>query len=86
MANHKSTKKRALQTIKKSIANKARLADVRTTIKAVRAQITAKNKDAALKQLNTAKAKLAKLAAKSIIKKNAAARTTSRLSTQIGAL
>lgn len=86
MANHKSAKKRAKQTIVKTARNKAQTSEVRSAVKKIRAAILANDKEAATKLLPETQGLLRKLAKKGIIKKNTAARRTGRISRQIARL
>ncbi|NOT78324.1 MAG: 30S ribosomal protein S20 [Bacteriovoracaceae bacterium] len=86
MANHKSSEKRAKQDIKKNLVNKVNESKTKTAVKKVRDAITASDKKAAAATLVTAQAELRKLAKTGVIKKNTAARRTSRLATQINNL
>ena len=83
MANHKSAKKRARQTIVRTDRNKSRRSEVRTLVKNLRAAIVEKNKDVATKLLTTAQSKIAKLAKKGVLKAKNAARKISRLTEQV---
>ncbi|MFN8370518.1 MAG: 30S ribosomal protein S20 [Bacteriovoracaceae bacterium] len=83
MANHKSAKKRAKQTIVKTEQNKARNSEVKSAIKDLRVAIEKKDKAAALKLLPEVQSLLAKLAQTSAINKLNAARRTSRLSERV---
>ncbi len=86
MANHKSSEKRAKQDIKKNLVNKINESKTKTAVKKVRDAITASDKKAASAALATAQAELRKLAKTGVIKKNTAARRTSRLATQLNNL
>ena len=86
MANHKSAKKRARQTIVKTEQNKAQTSQVKSSVKAVRLAISTNDKEKAKGLVVEAQKLLAKLAQKGVIKKNTAARKTSRLYRQIGRL
>lgn len=86
MANHKSAEKRIRQTAKRNFTNRWKTSRVRTEIKKLRTAIDAKDKDAALKLLPAVQALLAKLAKTSALKKQTAARKTSRLASQVAKL
>lgn len=86
MANHKSSVKRAKQTIKKALINKRRRGNVRTTIKALRAAIAEKNKETAEKLYPVAQSLLAAIGQTSAMEKKKASRTTSRLKSQVNQL
>lgn len=79
MANHKSSEKRARQTIKKREINKIKKSATKTEIKKLRDLVAQKNSDAAKKQLLVVQSKLAKLGKSSAVHKNYTARMTSRL-------
>ncbi len=83
MANHKSAKKRAKQTIVKTEQNKARKGEVKSAIKDLRAAIAKKDKAAAVKLLPGVQSLLAKLAQTSAINKPNASRKTSRLAESV---
>jgi len=86
LANHKSAKKRARQTIKRTLNNKVKHSKTKTALKAIRAAISGKEKTKAQELLPSVQALLSKLAHTGFIKPNKAARTTSRLSTQVHSL
>ncbi len=86
MANHKSSEKRAKQDIKKNLVNKVNESKTKTAVKKVRDALTASDKKTASLALVTAQAELRKLAKTGVIKKNTAARKTSRLALQINNL
>lgn len=78
MANHKSAKKRAIQSEKKRMRNMAVKTKMKNAIKAVR---TAKEENAenSMDILNQAKSVIAISAKKGVIKKQTASRKISRL-------
>ena len=86
MANHKSAKKRVRQTLLRTEKNKMHKSQMRTVVKQIREAIKKKDKDTAVKLLPSIQKVLAKLSQKGIMKKNAAARRTSRLASQISRL
>ncbi len=86
MANHKSAKKRARQTITRTARNKADRSEVRSAIKKIRAAISENNKEAAKELLPKTQGLLRKLAKKGVIKVKNASRITSRLHTQTNSL
>jgi len=86
VANHKSAEKRVRQTKIKTLRNKVRTTKARSAIKSIRAAIQTNDKDGAVKLLPLVQEKLAILAKTGVIKKNNAARKTSRLAKQINAL
>lgn len=86
MANHKSAKKRAKQTIKKTAVNKARRTSSKSIVKKIRIAIEEGNKALATELLPKAQSVLGKLAKVGVFKDNKAARVTSRLASQISKL
>jgi small subunit ribosomal protein S20 len=77
---HKSAQKRARQTVKRTERNKFYKAKIRTAVKNV---LSAKDKETALSQLNTAVSMLDKVSSKGIMHKNAAANKKSRLTRHV---
>lgn len=86
MANHKSAKKRIKQTEKRRFNNKWKTSRLRTEIKKLRSFIAEEKKEDALKQFPLVQSLLNKLAKSSALKKNTAARKTSRLASQVSKL
>jgi len=86
VANHKSAEKRARQTIKKTLINKEKTSATKTAVKKVRLAIAAGNKKEAAQFMPTAQKQLDILSKTGIVKANTAARTVSRLSSQIAKL
>ncbi len=86
MANHKSSEKRAKQTVKKNTRNKLQKSVFKTVQKKVLAAIAEGKKAEALGLLKTLQSAASKLASKGIIKKENAARKTSRLTSQVNKL
>ena len=84
MANHKSAEKRNRQNIKKNERNRTAKAAIRTAIK--KARVASESKDPTAKELaRKAESLLAKAAAKGILNKKTARRTTSRVSAKVAA-
>lgn len=83
MANHASSKKRARQTPRKTAVNKNRLSRIRTYIKKVEKALADNDTDLAQEALKQAQPQIDRGVAKGILKKNAAARKMSRLSSRI---
>lgn len=83
MANHKSAKKRARQTVGKTLRNKSRRTEVRSVIKKLRSSIESKEKEAASTLLTKAQSLLGKLKSAGILKAKTASRITSRLTSQV---
>lgn len=86
MANHKSAKKRIRQSETRRVNNKWKTSRIRTEIKKLRAFITDSNKEEASKHLVVVQSLLAKLAKSSALRKDTAARKTSRLASQVSKL
>ncbi len=86
MANHKSAKKRIRQNEKRRVNNKWKVSRFRTELKKLRTFIAEENKDEAVKQFPIVQTLLAKLAKSPIIRKDTAARKTSRLASQVSKL
>ncbi len=86
MANHKSAKKRIRQTETRRVNNKWKVSRLRTEVKKLKNFITEANKEEALKQFPVVQALFAKLAKGSAIRKDTAARKTSRLASQVSKL
>ena len=86
MATHKSAKKRARQTIKKTEQNKVQRSIFKTVQKKLRTAISEGNKEEATKLLPEYQANAARLNTKGVLKKNTAARKTSRLTSQVNKL
>ncbi|MCO4792128.1 MAG: 30S ribosomal protein S20 [Bacteriovoracaceae bacterium] len=83
MPHHKSAKKRVRQTERRTELNRSLKTRTKTVLKAIRTSILESKKEDALKTLPLVQSYLARLAKKGIIKNNTAARTTSRLTSQI---
>lgn len=86
MANHKSSEKRAKQTIKKRETNKVKKSATRTEIKKLKEFVAKKDTTAAQKQLVLVQSKLSKLGKSSAVHKNYSARITSRLSNLVNGI
>ncbi|MDD4615619.1 MAG: 30S ribosomal protein S20 [Alphaproteobacteria bacterium] len=78
MANHKSAKKRARQTVKRNETNRSRRSAIRTLSKEAETAATAGDSAASVKALRRAESALSKDAGKTLHWKTAA-RKTSRL-------
>tara|TARA_B110000495_G_C22626758_1_gene373090 strand:- start:165 stop:437 length:273 start_codon:yes stop_codon:yes gene_type:complete len=83
MANHKSSKKRARQTIKKNEVNSQVLTRLKTSINKFTDLIKEKNKDELDKSLSFINSSLAKASKKGLIKKEYVSRKLSSLSKKI---
>lgn len=86
MANHKSSKKRAKQTVTRTLRNKVKTSESRTVLKAIRNAIQASNKEEANALLPKVQGLLGSMVSKGLVKKNNAARRTSRLAQQVKSL
>lgn len=80
MANHKSAIKRHKQSLVHAARNRAMKTRVKNVVKAVRAALQEKNKEAAAAALITATSILSKAASKGVIHSRNASRRISRLS------
>lgn len=86
MANHKSAKKRARQTITKTERNKTKKSESRTMLKSIREAISKKDKEKALELLPKTQRLFDRLTQKGVAKPKNSARKVSRLTTQVGKL
>jgi small subunit ribosomal protein S20 len=86
MANTKSAKKAARQTIRRTEANKARRSRMRSFARKVEEAIAAGDKAAAQAALKEAEPVLARTAQKGLLHRRTAARKVSRLSKRISAM
>ena len=86
MANNPSSKKRARQAIKRRAHNMSLRSMVRTSIKKVKARIEANDYEEANTAFKEAAPYIDSMINKGIFTKNKAARTKSRLNSQIKAL
>jgi len=83
MANHKSSEKRARQTIVRNQRNRQTLSTMRTAIRRVREAIDAKQLDKLDALFREAQSVIATSRRKGVIHKNNMARRISRLSAQV---
>ncbi|MHB8767321.1 MAG: 30S ribosomal protein S20 [Deferrisomatales bacterium] len=86
MANHKSALKKARSDEKRRIRNKGVRTRYRNLIKAVRLALDSKDATQAEEALKVAGPYLQRAASKGVIHENKAARTISRLTSQVAAL
>ncbi len=86
MPNHKSSKKRVLQTEKKNLINRMNRSRVRTAIKSLRSTFTAKDAAGSKDLLPKTVSIIDKMVNKGIMKKNTAARHKSRLTRHVSEL
>lgn len=83
MANHPSAEKRNRQRITRTSRNRTLRSSVRTVVKQLRAEITAKNVEKATAALKTAISELDKAVSKKVLHHKAASRTIGRLSAAV---
>lgn len=86
MANTKSAKKAARQTLRRTEINKSRRTRMRTAVRKAEEAITGADAKLAIAALVAAQSELMKAAQKGIVHKNTASRKVSRLSKRIKAL
>ena len=86
MANHKSAKKRAKQTIKKTERNRYYRTRYKNIVKAVRVAVEEGNKEAALEAFKIANKQLHHFVSKGFMKKQTASRKVSRLHKLVNSL
>ena len=86
MANTKSARKAARQTIRRTAVNKSRRSEMRTYVRKVEEAIASKDAKAAAEALKQAEPHLARAAQKGIVHQNAASRKISRLTKRIKTL
>jgi len=86
MANTKSARKAARQTIRRTAVNKSRRSEMRTYVRKVEEAIASKDAKAATDALKQAEPRLARAAQKGIVHQNAASRKISRLTKRVKTL
>jgi small subunit ribosomal protein S20 len=86
MANIKSAKKRARQTVQRTQVNHMRLSRIRTSVRKVETAIAAGDKAAARAAFAEAQPELHRGVTKGVMHRNTVARKLSRLSARINAL
>jgi small subunit ribosomal protein S20 len=86
MANIKSSKKRARQTVRRTLVNRTRITRIRTFVKKVETAIASGDKAAARAAFVEAQPELQGGVTKGVLHKNTVARKLSRLSARIKAL
>jgi small subunit ribosomal protein S20 len=86
MANTKSAKKAARQSVRRTIVNKSRRSRVRSAMRKVEEAITAGDRSLALAAMSEAEPALIRAAQKGIVHRNAARRKVSRLAHRIAKL
>ena len=86
MANTAQSKKRARQTEKRYLVNKARRSRIRTHLRKVEEAIASGNAEAAKAALLAAQPELARGVSKGVLHKNTASRKMSRLAARVKAI
>jgi small subunit ribosomal protein S20 len=86
MANTKSAKKAARQTVRRTIVNRARRSRLRTAVRKVEEAITSGDRTKAIAAMAEAEPVIIRSAQKNIVHRNAAQRKVSRLAHRIAAL
>ena len=79
MATHKSSEKRARQTIRRNKVNRSRRSSIQTAVKVVDVAVAAKDADAAVKAQRAAESALARGASQGTLHWKTASRKASRL-------
>ena len=83
---HKSTIRRARQSEKRRLRNRATISSVRSILRKVQDAIAAKKPDVAKATLRAATAALSKAVTKGVLKPNTASRRVSRLAVRVNAI
>jgi len=86
VANHKSAKKRARQSLRRRARNRHVLSTVRTAIKSVHTAISTGTADVSAGAMRTAERMIRKAASKGVISKKQASRRISRLAKRANAV
>ncbi|MCL4187781.1 MAG: 30S ribosomal protein S20 [Rhodobacteraceae bacterium] len=86
MANTPQSKKRARQTISRTLVNKMRRSRIRTYLRKVEEAIASGNRGAAAEALRVAQPEMARGVTKGVVHRNTLARKMSRLSARVNAL
>ena len=86
MANRTSAKKATRKIARRTVINKSRRTEMRTSVRSVEEAIKRGDRNAALKAMATAEPELMRAAQRNIVHKNAASRKVSRLAHQIAKL
>ena len=86
MANTSSAKKATRKIARRTIINKSRRTEMRSSVRSVEEAIKRGDRDAALKAMAGAEPELMRAAQRNIVHKNAASRKVSRLTHQIAKL
>ncbi len=86
MAHSRQAKKRVRQTLRRTLANKARISRVRTFIRRVEAAIVGGDQEAARAALRAAQPEIMRGVSKGVLTRNTASRRVSRLSKRVKAM
>jgi small subunit ribosomal protein S20 len=86
MANTKSAKKAARQTVRRTAVNKGRRTRLRSSVRKVEEAIASGNKDAAAAALKEAEPVIARSGQKGTVHRKSASRKVSRLAKRVGAM
>ncbi len=86
MANHFSALKRARQTEKRTVMNRANTSRMRTTLRKFRAALASGNREQAEAQFRSTVSILDKAVQKGVLHKNTASRYKSRLSARLSGM
>jgi small subunit ribosomal protein S20 len=86
MANTKSAKKAARQTVRRTEVNKGRRTRLRSSVRKVEEAIASGNKDAAAAALKEAEPVIARSAQKGTVHRKTASRKVSRLAKRVSAM
>ena len=86
MANTKSAKKAARQTVRRTEVNKTRRSRLKSSVRKVEEAIAWGNKEAAVAALKAAEPVIARTAQKGIVHRRTASRKVSRLAKRVGAM
>jgi small subunit ribosomal protein S20 len=86
MATHKSSEKRARQSVKRNARNRTRRSEITTKIKAVDAAVAEKDQDKAVTAHRAAESALARGGKRGTLHWKTAARKTSRLAKRVKAV
>jgi len=86
MANTKSAKKAARQTVRRTAAKKTRRSRLRSSVRKVEEAIASGNKEAARAALKEAEPVIVRTAQKGMIHRKSASRKVARLAKRVGAI
>ncbi len=86
MANTKSAKKAARQTVRRTAANKTRRSRLRSSVRKVEEAIASGNKEAAVAALKDAEPIIARTGQTGVVHRQTASRKVSRLAKRVGAM